>query len=35
VALLSLLTGSGVDEARVALRDSGGLLHEALRRLRT
>jgi N-acetylmuramic acid 6-phosphate etherase len=34
VALLSLLTGSGVDEARTALRDSGGLLHEALRRLR-
>lgn len=35
VALLSLLTGSGVDEARAALHDSGGLLHEALRRLRT
>jgi N-acetylmuramic acid 6-phosphate etherase len=34
VALLSLLTGSGVDEARAALRDSAGLLHEALGRLR-
>jgi N-acetylmuramic acid 6-phosphate etherase len=34
VALLSLLTSASVDDARAALRDTGGLLHEALRRLR-
>jgi N-acetylmuramic acid 6-phosphate etherase len=34
VALLSLLTSVGVEDARAALRDADGVVHEALRRLR-
>jgi N-acetylmuramic acid 6-phosphate etherase len=34
VALLSLLTAASVEDARAALRDADGVVHEALRRLR-
>jgi N-acetylmuramic acid 6-phosphate etherase len=34
VALLSLLTATTVEDARAALRDADGVVHEALRRLR-
>jgi N-acetylmuramic acid 6-phosphate etherase len=34
VALLSLLTSVGVEDARAALHDADGVVHEALRRLR-